>query len=695
MIESEFTIADDFAAGSYEQWRALVDQDLKGAAFEKKLVSRTYDGIEIQPLYTQRDWPKEGVETPVCPAGGPAGSWSIRQLHTAADLRSLREAIADDFKHGVQSVEVRLDDAARAGLDPDDEAAAELVGRGGAMMYTLADFRELLAETGDESRVVEFDGGAAFAVVAAMRAALAHERGIRPFDSLRAPCKVDPLGALARDGALPHPIGAALQSASGFVRYALTAGAGCGLLTVETSPYHAAGASAAQDLAVAGATAIEYLRSLERAGVAADHAVGQMTFRFSIGCNLFGAIAKLRAIKRMWARVVQACGASPGDVAIHARTSDRVITARDPWVNLLRNTICCFAGAVAGAETITTVPFDARLGPSDAFSRRVARNTQLLLREEAHLAKVADPARGSWFIESLTDQMAAQGWEILQAIERRGGMAEALTSGWIAGQIDAVHQLRREDVATRKDPITGVSEFPNVQKEPIVRPQRDRVAQVAAARARFAQREKSPELPAALQRIAASSDDGRMEALIDAAAAGGSIGQMMRALAKGASPVKIRPLPERPLAQPYEELRDVCDGRLAALGRRPRVFLANMGPIAHHTARATYSKNFFEAGGFEVLGAGGFDDADTAAAAFRNSGAKVAVICSSDRLYETYVPHVAPKLKQAGARTVILAGHPGDREGAYRAAGVDRFIYIRCNVLETLRELLGEEGVLS
>jgi methylmalonyl-CoA mutase len=183
--------------------------------------------------------------------------------------------------------------------------------------------------------------------------------------------------------------------------------------------------------------------------------------------------------------------------------------------------------------------------------------------------------------------------------------------------------------------------------------------------------------------------------VIEAAEKGASLGELATALGFHAEPTSVPPLAPHTFARPFEELRDASDAWLAAHGRRPRVFLANLGPAAHHTARATYAKNFFEAGGFEVIGNNGFRDADAAAKAFADSGATVAAICSSDKLYPDVVPQVAPKLKAAGARSVVLAGNPGANEAAWRAAGVDRFIFIKCDVLATLREMLHQEGVLA
>ncbi len=374
---------------------------------------------------------------------------------------------------------------------------------------------------------------------------------------------------------------------------------------------------------------------------------------------------------------------------IHARTSRRVLTRRDPYVNLLRNTVGVFAAGVGGAESITSAPFDSLIGLPDDFSRRIARNTLLILQEEAHLHRVIDPAGGSWFLDRLTQQIAEKAWDVFQQIERHGGMAKALVGGWVAGQIDSAFVPRAKDIARRKEGITGISEFPDIREERAAHPAPDLAALREAAARRVARRRRESELLAEL-----SSANQRTAIAVAAATDGASIGQVARALGFHRETLELLPLELRAFAEPFEELRDASDAWHANHGKRPTVFLANLGPVSHHTARATYSKNFFEVGGFEVVTNDGFRDPEAAASAFAKSGASVAVICSSDKLYPELVPQLAGKLKTAGARSVVLAGNPGVNEAAWRAAGVDRFIFIKCDVLTTLRDMLREQGVL-
>jgi methylmalonyl-CoA mutase len=702
MLVPELTIHDDFPPAGYDEWRALAVADLEGASFEQKLVTHTYEGIDLQPVYTQRDRPGDrdvngfpGLPPFVRgarPLGAVRTGWDLRQEHAHPDLAAANQAILDDLEGGATSLLLRLDAAARGGLDPDHAAAAELAGRDGLMVYHVNDLDAVLADVHLHMIGVTLEAGAAFVPAAAMLAALWQRRGV-PAGEARGAFNADPLAVLVRDGQLPIAPETALAQMADLAAWTAAKYPQVTAVRVGTAPYHHAGATAAQDIAFGMATAVEYLRAMTRAKLDVDTAARQILFSISLGTHHFLAMAKLRAARRLWARVVEACGGSPtsGAMRVHARVSKRVLAHRDPYVNLLRNTVACYAAGLGGAEAVTSVPFDAPIGLPDAFSRRIARNTVHLLQREAHLNQVVDPAGGSWFLDWLTDQVAEKAWGIFQAVERGGGMLQAIRSGWVAQQIDSAFAPRAKNLARRKEGITGVSEFPNVTEPPVSRPTPDRTALRSAAVQRLVRIRLNAQVPGdGCERPLTLSPCH----LVTLSSQGASIGQLAQVLGFNAEPAMIPPLAPHMFAAPFEELRDASDAWNEAHGRRPRVFLANMGPIAHHTARATYAKNFFEAGGFEVIGNNGFRDVDSAATALAECGAAIAVICSSDKLYPEMVPLVAPKLKASGARTVVLAGNPGANEAAWRAAGVDRFIFIKCDVLATLRELLREEGVL-
>jgi methylmalonyl-CoA mutase len=701
-LPKAFTIEEDFPPVDYDQWRSTVDQTLKGAPFERRLVTRTYDGVDVQPIYSRRD--ETGADDPLGfpgmppfvrgsrPLGAAQCGWDLRQEFTHPCLSQTNQAILADLQGGVTSLHLRLDRAARNGFDPDDETAADLAASDGIMAYSVDDLDEALARVQLDLLQVAIDAGAAFLPAAAMMVGLWQRRGIAPGQASGA-FNADPLAAFARDGYLPVPATEALASMADLAKWTSENYPRVTAVGVETLPYHGAGATASQDIAFGAATAVEYLRAMTDAGLDIDTAAGQILFRMGLGTHHFLAIAKLRAARQVWCRVVEASGGSRQAQAmkIHVRTSDRVLTQFDPYVNLLRNAVAMFAAGVGGADAMTSVPFDAMTGLPDQFSRRVARNTVLVLQEESHLHRVIDPAGGSWYLDELTEEIAGKAWEIFQQTERQGGMLSALKSGWVSEQIDSAYLPRAKDIARRKEGITGVSEFPDIAEERVASSPPDTATLRSEAATRIAGARKADRAPRSL----ASAAD-QTAAAVQAAAEGATIGQVAGGLGfRSGSSESMTPLEPRNFAEPFEQLRDACDAWQATHGQRPRVFLANFGPLAHHTARATWSKNFFEAGGFEVIGNEGFADADAAASAFADSEAAVAVICSSDKLYPDVVPQAAAKLKESGAQAIVLAGHPGENESTWRAAGVDRFIFMKCNVLQTLRELLQEQGVLK
>lgn len=713
MIARDFQLGDDFPPVDFATWRKAAEAGLKGISFEKKLISHTHEGIDLQPLYTEETAPTTGD-----PAGLPGFSpfirgtralgqalhgWDVRQQHTYPDPVEVNRLIRDDLEHGVTSIQLRFDAASSFGLDADDARAVDLWGRDGVMLYTAGDVDCALSGVLLDSPVVFLDTGGAFLPAAVLIVAAAARRGIAP-DRLRGAFNADPLGALMRDGRLTVPVETALSHLGDLSAWTVRNAPGMRSVEVCTSPYHHAGATSVQDLAFLMATGLEYLRALTRAGLDVSTAASQFVFSDSLDCNFFRSIAKIRAARCLWAQVVAGCG---GDAAaqrmyLRVRTSRRILTVRDPWVNMMRNTACTFAGAIGGADAITTVPFDAALEGGSELGRHNARSAQLVLREEANLHRVVDTAGGSWYLETLTRQLAERAWGLMQEIEKQGGMVRAALDGWVRSSIEATQAARKKNIATRLEPITGISEHPDIAESKVQHQPPDRAALAAAVRTRLATwrgEHPSHEAVHTLAEVAAAGarSPGELTAVaVRAAEAGATIGELAAALAAGAGkPAHVAPLAVHPYDQEFEELRDACDAWLAGRGSRPLVFLAGVGTIRDQIARMTYARNFFEAGGIATVSRDGPANVDAVLESFQRAGAKIAVICSTDELYETIVEQLAPRLKAAGARTVVLAGHPGANEVRYRAAGVDRFIFVKCDVLDTLRVLLREEGVLS
>ena len=704
MTDDVLRLAEDFPDASYEDWVAEVERVLKGAPFDKKMFHRTYEGVTLKPIYTPQDWSAEGDPSgmpghmPFSRAGfadgASVGGWDVRQEHAHPDLTVTNAAIRADLERGGSSVLLRLDRAGQDGQDGD--AAGDLAGDGGLMVYSVADLDAALAEVDLTRTPVVMQSGGQFLLGAGLLIGVWCKRGITA-RAARGNFGADPLGALAATGSLPCSIDSALDQLADLVAYSAKTYPAVRSVRIDTAPYHMAGASEAQDLAAAMATGVAYLRALVDRGVAVDEACKQIAMVLPVSCDQFMGIAKLRAARKLWARIAEVAGASEGAraLALEARTDDRMMTRHDPWVNMLRTTVACFSAGVGGAEAITVQPFDAALGLPDDFSRRIARNTQVMLMEETHASHVIDAGGGSWYVESLTDELAEAAWSQFRAIERAGGITEALTSGSIAEQIAATRTAREKNIDKRKDPITGISEFPNINEKPVSHPALDLAALRRAAADRLAAIRASGRGQGEVAAITSTRPGAGLltEIVATAFEEGASLGAVAGALDR--DPVSIAALPTAPLAAGFEALRDASNDHLAKTGARPKIFLANLGPIAKHTARATFSKNYFEAGGIEAVSNDGFADADACAAAFKDSGAEVAILCSADPLYGDMTPTVAPALKAAGCKKLFQAGHPGDKKDDYMAAGVDDFIFMGGPVLTTLRQTLRELGVIS
>jgi methylmalonyl-CoA mutase len=659
-------LAADFPAATDAAWLKLIDKVLAGAPFEKKLVSRTYDGIEIRPLYTRADRHAENG----LPGGAPytrGGSalatsqtgWDIRQVHGHPDPEIANKQILEDLEGGATSIVVKVDPSGEHGV-----AVRSLKDLDAALKGVYLDMVSVVLEPTGPSLPLS-----------ALYMHLLATRGLKP-DQARGNLGTDPLASLASSGKLIVDMPIVLARMADTAAYVSKHYPHLRALNVKSTPYHSAGAGEAQELGCAMATAVEYMRELTKAGLGVDAACAQVAFTLTADADLFLTVAKIRAARKLWGRIAEACGASAEQrtAPITAITAPRMFSRRDPWVNILRATVACFGAGIAGADAVTVLPFDHALGYPRELGRRVARNTQIVLQEETSANKVVDAAGGAYLFETLTDKLSESAWAFFQEIERSGGMAKALMSGFVAQKISAVQTERAKNLSRRKDALTGVSEFPNVHEEHIEADHPD----VAAI---LKQRDQGP--VGNVDKLPEPADGALMAALMMVARNGANVLAMAKALA--GTPISATALSKIRLADGFEQLRDQADVFKAKFGSAPKIFVANLGRVADFTARATYAKNFFEAGGIEaVMGAGG-DDAAAVAKDFGKAGAAFAVICSTDAIYAEKAAAAARALKAAGVATVYLAGRPAEAETALKAAGVDDFIYMGCDVLAVLK----------
>jgi methylmalonyl-CoA mutase len=606
-------LAAEFPRTTQAEWRKLVDAALKGAAFDKRLVTHTYDGLRVEPLYGRA----AGAKTVAGRAPGTA--WALMQRIDHPDPVAASVQALQDLENGAAGLCLVFAGAPAArgyGVVANDTATLDR-----ALSGVMLDLIPLRIETSP------FAGRP----VANLMMELVDARKLDPA-KLMVDFGLDPIGDMARTGSalLPWP---ELSARAGATAKDVRAKGfdNAHLLRADGRAVHEAGGSEAQELAFSIAAGASYLRLLEASGFTLEQARQRISFLMAADADEFLTIAKFRALRKLWARIEQACGLKPQPAFVSAETAWRMTTRRDPYVNMLRVTIAVTAAGVGGANAISVLPFTAALGLPDAFARRVARNTQLILLEESNLFRVSDPAAGSGGIEALTSQMSQAAWTLFQEIETAGGAAAALEQGLIQKKIAATRVAREAATARRKDAITGTSDYPNLSELP--------VAVIDVPR---------PAVPAPKAAI------------------------------------KFEALPQIRLAEPFEALRDASDRTLAKTGTRPKVLLANLGKLSDFTARATFARNFYEAGGIEALSNDGFRDQAAMIAAFRTSGAKLACLCSSDKFYEREAATAARALAGAGA-IVHLAGRPGEHEADWRQAGIKSFIYVGCDVVSTLQ----------
>lgn len=659
--ETTLDLSGPVGTADRDDWLAAVEGVLKGKPFDS-LVTTTADGIPVAPLYTAADV-ATGADEAGMPgtapfvrgaevAPRPHGAWDVRTVISHPDPAVANRQILQELESGATSIALRFDQAFRSG------AAAADAGVDGVAVWSVEDLDRALDGVYLDLAAVELTAGARVEVAARWWAEVCRRRGVGGVE-VSGTLGADPLGSLATHGRLPQGLPAAL---AGMARLTAEAGATPRWRTVriDTAPHAAAGATAVTELAALVATGAEYLRALDAGGVPPAEAAARIDAALTADADVFTSVAKVRAARRLWSNLLHACGVPPASQGLHlvATTASVMVSRRDPWVNLLRVTAATFAAAVAGADAIVSTPYDAALAatPGDR-GRRLARNTQLILAEESHLGRVLDPAGGSWYVESLTDELAERAWAAFVDVEAAGGLAAVLADGSWQARLAEAWTARAARVAQRREPLTGVTEFPDLD-----------------------------EAPPAVEAV-------DLEA-VRAAASQAAAGDPDTAAALGGAATEVTPLPARRLAAEAEALRDAADAATATAGRRPAVFLANLGPVATHTARATFAANAYAVGGLASVGNDGFDDDESMVAAFGASGATVACLCSSDAVYAERAAAAATALRAAGATRVELAGRPGpDERAALHQAGVDAFVGLGTDLIDHLRQLHSALGV--
>lgn len=636
----------EFPAHTDEQWRKLVDEVLAGASFEKKLVTKLPEGIDLQPLYTRENTREPGYPGAypflrgTTASGATEKQWQMCQEIPFGAPEKVNQLLLADLQKGLNAFRFVLDRGTRCGLWQSDQ-----IGVGGTSVFTLSDLEKTFDGVDLTLIPLVVEGGVATLSLHTLLEELVEKRGMQGtnfsflFD----------IFALSQEfGALPLSFDQYFDKTTEMLDRSPWR-----LLGIDTRVYADAGGSAVHELAFGMAAAIQYLREFSERGVSIDTIARHMTLHLSVGSRLFPEIAKLRAARMLWAHIVKNCG---GDelsqrASLFAVSQRWNKTKHDVYVNMLRTTAETFAAILGGADGITSSPFDTTHGLPDDLSRRIARNTQLVLAEESRLPRVVDAGGGSWCLEALTHEMAEKAYALLQKVEELGGLTHAIQSGFVAEEIGKVARARAKEVSSRKEVIVGTNMYADVHERPYV----------------------------ALKEDILPLQERRMNELKN-----GSETLAYRTRAQFQGELQVPQLKARYASEEYEELRSRSEGYRARTGELPKVFLMTMGPLAQHKARADFARDFFEPGGYEVIAGHGFASAAEAVEGAISSKAQIAVLCSTDESYSSLVPEITAQLTEKKP-ILVVAGYPQEHVQRFQELGVDEFIHLRADNLEMLR----------
>ena len=705
ILDEKLNLKKEFTPPTFEEWKSKVEAELKGASYDKKLITKTYEGIDLKPIYTKSDIENLELSDELpgftnyvrgTKASGYLGkSWEIAQEIPYADAEELNAALKNDLSRGQTSININLDEATKLGQDA-DYAETEKVGEGGLSVSGLKSLERVFDGIDITKYPIHVDAGITSIPFLILFNAFLKKKKIN-IKKLSGSIHADPIGYLAERGTLPVSFDFAFDKMRLSVEWTNKNASGFKTIGVSGMPYNNAGATAVQELAFVISTAVEYLNQMKERNVDLTSAAESMRFTFGVGPFYFMEVAKFRAARVMWSKVLEQFGVAEKNrkMFIHAKTALNNQTVYDPYVNMLRTTTEAFSAVVGGVDSIHTNPFNESFCLPDTFSRRIARNTQVILNEESNLSKLIDPAGGSYFVEKLTYDLLNEAWKLFKEIESKGGIVEALKSGFVQSIISEVTSNKNKDIAKRKSVVVGVNMYANTKEEKI-KPILLNKEEFKKKRAEYLQKyrvegdnKKNSAILEKLQKLSDTNND-IIEIGIEAAFEGATIGEISQsARANRGEEVKINKLIKFRTGELFESLRDACENYKIKTGAKPKIFLATMGPVKQFKGRADFSRGFFEAGGFDVEYPNGFATTDEAVTAAINSKANAVVICSTDETYPELVPPIIKGIKEINKEmSVILAGYPKEQVEEHKKSGVDDFIFLGCDAYSIVKKII-------
>lgn len=611
----------EFPAISTEQWETVINKDLKGADYEKKLIWKTIEGFNVKPYYRAEDLEQleyldsNPAEQPFTRGKKSDNNvWDIRQDITTKDPAKANAIARDAVQRGATALGFCAKD-----------------------ITTVEEMQTLLASINPEIVKIHFNCSRNYLDTLKLFVEVLHKEG-RNLEKVEGSCNFDLFHYALKHGKYYHGEQEDFAEAKALVEYTKNTLPHYRCLTINGSLLHNAGSNIVQELGFSLAAANEMVARLTDMGCRMEHVASNIVINFATGSNYFMEIAKIRAARLLWSKIVEqykpTCNCAY-QLFINCISASWNKSIFDPYVNMLRTTTETMSAAIAGADSISTIPFDSTFKESDDFGYRIARNQQLLLKEESYMDKIVDPAAGSYYIENLTDSIAQHAWKLFVTVEEKGGFCKAISESYVQDEVERIAQQRNKDIATRKTTILGTNQYPNLIEKIGNKVQQD-----------------------------------------------SHCGCCCQATGN-----EIRPLRTYRGAEPFEELRLATEKS----GKQPRVFLLTYGNLAMRKARSGFATNFFGVAGYEILDNAGFNSAEEGVKAALDAKADIVVLCSSDDEYAEITEAVCKGLK-GKVKSIVLAGYPKEMIDTYKGHGIDEFIHVKTNALEcltTFQKLMG------
>ncbi|WP_390183766.1 methylmalonyl-CoA mutase family protein [Halalkalibacter kiskunsagensis] len=665
---------NEFPVPTYQQWRTVAEKSLRGKSFDKTLKTKLLDEIELEPMYQNRDLENcttlandPGVFPFLRGTTNQPRNWKVSQEIIAVTPNQLNKCLKEEFARGQNVAHLVLTDEMKRGNKPC------LDKNEGITIYDLKELQEAFKGMHLSNQLIHVDAGVVCLPLLALFCSISNQ--------LEGTIASDPLHQLATEGKLTYSLERCYDYMALAVKWAQENHPKLRTILVQSHIYHNGGASPAVELASALATGVAYVNALIERGVSCDEAGQSVTFAISVGTDFFSEIAKIRAARVLWAAIMAEFGAGENGqkMNIHARTSSLTKTKQDTYVNLLRGTTEAFAAAVAGVDSLHVSPFDEALQEPTAFSRRIARNTSLILQEEAFIGVTQDPAGGSWYIEYITEQFAKKAWECFQDIERAGGMSAALQSGLVQDRIHTTWKQRSVEVEHRRRAIVGINKYVKLDETQPLK-QESACETLDAYRKRLNTNDEKIE----------EMRPKNMEDVLAMVRKNIPIHQVHERLKDNVPSIEVDPIKKRRLAEGFELLRQRSNELYDKFGQRPTVYVIGLGPLASHKTRVDFITELFQSGGFKVQlsdPVAGVEEALEKVESF-----DFVVLCGTDESYHQLGLPLATELVSRSCDVFIAGRQEEELESLLLQAGVQRFIDAKTNAYKFLHDLQAKMG---